>query len=272
MKCFKGSALLLLLTSLAIAQSPAISDGGVVNSATRSPDQPLAPGSLVSIVGTGLAADIAQADSVPLSTSIANVSVTFNKVPAPVQFVSDTQINVQVPWNTLPAGVLSGTVDVVVTRDGVASTPKQVAIGPFSPGIYAMSNLAMAFNTDGSLAQPAGALFGITGPILGIKSHPAKQGDSIIILGTGLGALDSEIPNGANSTDKARNVVTPPVVLINGAQATVASAILSTNLVGIYQVTAAVPAAAGAGNALPLQWQVGGLTSPDSTTMAVAAP
>ena len=116
MKCFKGSALLLLLTSLAIAQSPAISDGGVVNSATRSPDQPLAPGSLVSIVGTGLAADIAQADSVPLSTSIANVSVTFNKVPAPVQFVSDTQINVQVA-----PGVPPGRQPVVVTIGNAAS-------------------------------------------------------------------------------------------------------------------------------------------------------
>jgi hypothetical protein len=52
-------------------------------------------------------------------------------------------------------------------------------VGPFSPGIFAVNNLAIAINSDGSLALPAGA-------IPGISSHPAKIGDpgGLVILCT----------------------------------------------------------------------------------------
>ena len=38
----------------------------------------------------------------------------------------------------------------------------------------------------------------------------------MIMLGTGLGAVDSSIANGANSRDKLRTAITQPVVLVNG--------------------------------------------------------
>ena len=243
------------------AQGPAVAEGGVLNSATFVRGQAVSPGSLVSIFGSNFASAIAQADSIPLSTSLANVSVTFNNIPAPLVFVSSTQINAQLPWNTMPAGQLTGTANIVVTANGVASAPRPVSIAPFSPGVYAVNNLAIAINPDGTLAQPAGA-------IQGIASRPAKAGDYVIILGTGLGALDSEIANGHNSTDKLRNVVTPPQVLVKGMAAQILFAGISPDFVGVYQVNAFVPAAAGAGNAHPLQWQVGGVTSPATTTMA----
>ncbi|MBI2684883.1 MAG: hypothetical protein HYX27_01100 [Acidobacteria bacterium] len=255
-------SILLTLSWTALCQGPAVADGGVLNAATFATGQAVTPGSLVSIFGSNLAAGLAQADSIPLSTSLANVSVTFNNVPAPLLFVSPGQINAQIPWNTLPAGTLTGTANVVVTRNGVASAPKPVSLAPFSPGIYAVRNLAIAINPDGTLAQPVGA-------IQGINCRPAKAGDYVIILGSGLGALDSEVANGRNSTDKLRNVVTPPQVLVNGMSAQLLFAGISPDFVGVYQVNAFVPAAAGAGSAHPLQWQVSGIASPNTTTMAV---
>ena len=145
----------LLFTIPAIAQTPVITDGGVVNAVTRDRTQPVAPGSIVSIFGTELAASSATADSVPLSTTIAAVSVTFNNVPAPIRLVSPTLVSVQVPWEALAAGSTSGSADVVVTRNGVASTTTTVQLAQFSPGIHAidnlgLSNLALAMNADGT--------------------------------------------------------------------------------------------------------------------------
>ncbi|MCC6369014.1 MAG: hypothetical protein IT165_36285 [Bryobacterales bacterium] len=255
---------LFLFAACASAQTPDVADGGVLNSASFVIGQVVTQGSLVSVFGSNLASTIAQPDSIPLSTSLANVTVTFNNIPAPLSYVSPNLINAQLPWNTLPDGVTQGTATVVVTANGVSSAPKQVPIGPFSPGIYAVNNKAIAINPDGTLALPPGALPPFT-------SRPAKPGDFMIILGTGLGALDSPLANGTNSRDKLRNVITPPVILVNGMTAPFLFAGISPDFVGVYQVNAIVPSAAGSGDTLPLQFQVGGITSPDTTTMAIAA-
>ncbi|MCW5978771.1 MAG: hypothetical protein KIT09_11870 [Bryobacteraceae bacterium] len=242
------------------AQTPNVNEGGVGNSATGAAT--VAPGSLVSIFGSELASSTAVADSIPLSTSLANVSVTFNDVPAPLHFVSPGQINAQLPWDTLPAGMLSGTANVVVTRAGASSAPREVSVGPFSPGIYSFNNLAIAINPDGTLAQPVGSIPGLT-------TRPAQRGEFLILLATGLGAVSAPIANGASSQDQLRTVLTPPIVTVGGITTPVAFAGLSPDFVGIYQVNTEVAQTVASGDALPLQFQVGGITSPDTTTIAV---
>src|SRR4051812_25847826 len=54
---------------LANAQTPSISAGGIINAASFDVGKPVAPGSLVAIFGNDMAPGLAQADSVPLSTS-----------------------------------------------------------------------------------------------------------------------------------------------------------------------------------------------------------
>src|SRR4051812_38290099 len=131
---FLSKVLLLLLSACFIrAQSPQIFDGGTVNGVTYAAGQPVAPGSIVSIFGSDLAASLAQADSIPLSAALEDVSVTMNGVAAPLFFVSPNQINVQVPWNVLPDGSDSGAVSVAVTRGQVTSNVQSVQIAPVSP-------------------------------------------------------------------------------------------------------------------------------------------
>src|ERR1035441_3697013 len=75
-----GMALLALAT-LAQAQAPVV--GGIVNSGSYYAGAGVAPGSIVSIFGTNLASQTATAGSLPLPTSLGDVSsVTFNGVPA----------------------------------------------------------------------------------------------------------------------------------------------------------------------------------------------
>src|SRR5205823_5315496 len=104
--------------------------------------------------GTNLAAANAAADTVPLSTTLSNVNVTFNGVGAPLLLVTPGQINAQVPFEALAVGSNSGTAQVVVTRNGVASAPLPVNVGVSAPGIFSFGfgvGQAVAYaNSDGA--------------------------------------------------------------------------------------------------------------------------
>jgi uncharacterized protein (TIGR03437 family) len=260
---------ILLLTCVtvtcAIAQTPAVADGGVLNAASFAKGQAVSAGQLVSIFGSDLAASLAQADSVPLSSKGLNgVTVMFNRVPAPLLFVSPGQINAQLPWGVMPAGVTSGTADVVVMRGQTQSSAQMVQIRASAPGVFSIPpgvGNAIAINADSSIAAPAGSITGFT-------THPAKVGDTLIVLATGLGAVDSPIADGAASSDKLRNTVVKPVVTIGGQPAQVAFSGLTPQFPGVYQLNVVVPSVT-AGDKLPIQIQMDGVMTTDQVTIAV---
>src|SRR5205823_9761788 len=119
-----------------------------------------------------------------------------NGVAAPLKDVVHTangdQINAQVPWEVLLAGMQSGTAQVMVSRNGVVSAPLAVSIGSAAPGIFTFPGgigQAIAYgNSDGAIAAPANS--GLPFP-----SHPAKIGDptTLVILCTGLGPVNPPV-------------------------------------------------------------------------------
>ena len=264
---------LLALISLgsALAQTPSVAGGGVLNGASFARGVVVAPGSIVSIFGTQLAGSLAQGLSIPLSTSIDGVQVTFNGIAAPLYFVSGEQINAQLPWNVLGSGGGgSGSVNVVVTRGSTPSQPVAVNVGPFSPGIFTASSgtgYAIAINPDGSLAAPAGSIPGIaTRPVR--ASTPAGIGETVLILGTGLGAVTPPVANGANSLDATRATTTVPTVLVGGVPATVQFSGLSPQFPGVYQLNVVMPDVP-AGDRVPLQIEMGGIRTSDQVIIAI---
>ncbi len=264
MRLIPTALLTFAVVTCAAAQTPMVADGGVLNGASFAKGQAVSPGELVSIFGTDLASSTAQADSVPLSTSLANVNVSFNGVAAPLLYVSPTQINAQMPWDVMPSGITAGTADVVVTRAGVKSAAQMVQVRASSPGVFSIpqgAGYAIAINADGSVAAPAGAIPGIT-------TRPAKVGDVVIILATGLGPVDSPIANGAASSDKLRHTTTTPTVLIGGQPAQVLFSGLSPQFTGVNQLNVMVPDVT-AGDKVPLQLQMDGLTTTDQVVIAV---
>jgi uncharacterized protein (TIGR03437 family) len=254
----------LVAATVAAAAQPIIATGGVIDGATFSKGQAVAPGSAVSIFGSGLAASLQAGDTVPLSTNLNNVSVTFNGIPAGLYFVSGGQINAQLPWNSLATGATSGSVNAVVTNNGVPSAPMSVPVNAWSPGIFSIppgTGYAIAIISDGSIAAPAGA-------IPGFPTRPAKVGDALIIYANGLGPVDSPINNGAASLDKLRNTVSLPLVLIGGQSAQVLFSGLTPQFPGINQLNIVVPNVA-VGSSVPIQIQTGGVTSPTGVLIAV---
>lgn len=250
----------------AVGQTPAINAGGIIDAADFAVGRPVSAGNIVAIFGTNLAAQVVATDTVTLSTTLGNVSVTFNGINAALQFVAPTQINAQIPWNVLSAGV-NGTVNVVVTSRGSSSAAEPVTINQFGPGVYQASGHAFAINIQdatsarwASFAAPLN-VFGAGG----YPAFPAKVGDALLVYAGGLGAVDQAIATGQPGA--GARTTTQPVVLVNNVPAQISYSGLSS-YVGVYQVNMTVPQVA-AGNALPLQIQIGGLTTTATTNIAV---
>jgi uncharacterized protein (TIGR03437 family) len=277
----KGSLLmkklLLVLTgflgaAVSYAQTPTVPQGGVVNGASFATGQPVSPGSLVSIFGTGLVSKLAGADTIPISSSLGGVTVTFADLPAaPLLAVipgvpgqSDDQINAQLPWEI---GTGTGTVNVTVTTANGTSAPVTVNFAPSMPGIFTAAVngklYAVAANfPDSSLAWPQGV-----GPS---TSHPTTAGGTVIIYATGLGAVDhTPIDGGIPPTGTLANTMATPVVLFGGVPGTVLFSGLSPQFVGVNQLNVQVPAGVTPGSAVPLQIQVNGFTSTNQAVIAV---
>src|SRR5580698_7023398 len=66
--------------------TPAINSGGIIDAASSAVGRPVSAGNIVAIYGSNLASQVASADTVPLSTMLSNVTVTFNGVNAALQF------------------------------------------------------------------------------------------------------------------------------------------------------------------------------------------
>jgi uncharacterized protein (TIGR03437 family) len=243
--------------------APSVQVSAALNAASFATTQGIASGSLISLFGAGLGTSAgAQASVIPLPNSLGGTSVTINGTPAPLTYVSATQINAQVPWT-----VSTGTASVIVTNNGQALPAFTATVIPSSPGIFSTQSgtgQAIAINPDGSLAGPSGS-------IPGIAVRPATPGDPLIILATGLGAVDSTIADGAASSDKLRNTVTMPQVLIDGISAAVAFSGLSPQFVGVNQINVTVPSATKTG-VVSLQLRMSAITTTDKVTIAVQNP
>jgi uncharacterized protein (TIGR03437 family) len=199
--------------TVSIKTGPTITPGGMFNGASFA--QSVAPGSLMSIFGTNLAPVTTSASSVPLPTSLAGVNVTLNGVPAPLYFVSPTQLNVQVPFEIVP--VLA---NVTVTVNGQSdSEPAQIA--SVAPGIF----------TDGRRIVPFPS---------------GSPGDVLILYITGQGAVSPAVPTGAgpaadSTVDQLPRPIQQVSVTIGGVSAPVLFAGIPPGLVGVTQVNFQVP-------------------------------
>jgi uncharacterized protein (TIGR03437 family) len=181
----------------------------------------MAPGSIASIYGTGLATSIATAGSFPLPTSLGGATVTVNDIAAPLFYASPTQINFQIPFET---AVGSAT---VTTRAGSVTIP----IRGTAPGLFVETGgNAAVLNEDGSV-NGAG--------------RPAAAGSVIAAYVTGLGAVSPAVATGAAAPQNPLSRVTTGVTAtIGGQSATVQFAGLAPGFAGLYQVNLIVPALA----------------------------
>ena len=204
----------------------------------------VSPGEIVTIFGNGLGpvnpatgTSFAPTASGSVPTTLANVTVTFNNVPAPLIFVSQDQINAIVPYEV--AGQTS--VPVVITNSGTASVATfTVPVAAVTPSIFSLSE-----NGSGQ-----GAILNSDASVNG-TSNPAAPGSVIAIYATGEGQL---VPAGATGCITGGTLPLPkPVanvsVTIGGEAATsIAYAGEAPDSVcGLIQINATLPSDLSAG-------------------------
>jgi uncharacterized protein (TIGR03437 family) len=158
-----------------------------------------------------------------LPVSLDGVSVNIAGQPAPVSYISPTQINAQVPSDLPP-----GWVTVEVINNGVSTGNILTFVQKNVPVVFTYAQGGIVF---GAAATAAGALI--------VPENPAKPGDVISVYATGLE------PSTAGVLPPIHRTIADVTTTIGGQPATVQFAGLVAP--GVFQINIVVPEVA-AGN------------------------
>lgn len=224
----------LVTVSPDAATTPLVQRSGIVRAAGFATEEPSA-GSIVSIFGTNLNNAAAGATSVPLPWQLGQTRVYFNLRPAPLFFAGTGQVNAQVPWE------LSNetSVQVVVVRNGAASLPVPLELGPASPGIFLVR-------------EGAGVVVNAATGALVDQQAGIRRGDAMVIYASGLGAVVGNVTTGAPASSTDLEPTRQPVeALLNVGGREVPLAVFfagsAPGFIGVNQVNVVVGAETPAG-------------------------
>lgn len=245
-----------------------LSPVGDVNAASSAPFTAfLSPGEMVSLYGTGLASTTANASSLPLPTSggLGNVTVTMNSVPAPLIYVSPTQINAIVPYEIVPGSV----VNIQVNNNGSTSNVVSNFANETEVGIFTNNPVGGIGYAD--VERPSDNYSVVS------ESNPAIEGETDVLYLAGMGALTSSVTDGSSApgttsgSSPADTNLTPQVYVYdtsgNVEQATVSFSGLTPGFAGLYQINFVVPTGLAAGDT-----SIEVYSSTDSDTLEALLP
>jgi uncharacterized protein (TIGR03437 family) len=225
---------------------------------------PVAPGEIITIRGTNMGPPapgvVATISGNSLPATLADTQVTFDNIPSPLLYVSDTQINAIVPYGITGRAQTR----VVVASKGTPSTAIVLNVADSAPDIFPSgapgvpSNQAAALNADGSFNGP---------------NNPAAKGTAIVIYATGEGQTNPAgtdgliIPLDVNALKKPSLTVR---VTIGGQEAEVQYAGSAPGFVsGALQINAVVPPGAPSGGSVPISFSVGNNSSNNNFRVAI---
>jgi uncharacterized protein (TIGR03437 family) len=161
----------------------------------------------------------------PVGTNLAGVTVTVAGTSAPVYFVSASQINFIVPA-AVAAGIQSFQV-----RTSSTTYNGTIRILSAAPGIFFQD----------AATPPKGAVLNQNFSLNTVQ-NVALRGDTIQIYGTGPGAFNNAITDGAGAPSSPLNrTKSTPQVFIGGVPAEVSFSGLAPGFAALWQINAKVP-------------------------------
>jgi uncharacterized protein (TIGR03437 family) len=150
---------------------PYIAPAGVQNAVGPTPDQVVAPGSIISVQGASLTTDTIVGPTNPLSQTLNGVVVTVADRILPLLSVSPNQVTAQ-----LPPDLPEGDYTLTLSASGQPDVTGAFTVARNAPGLFAWSTdsrpIALANHQDGSPITP---------------DSPARQGETVTVYGTGFG-------------------------------------------------------------------------------------
>jgi uncharacterized protein (TIGR03437 family) len=219
-------------TAVTVKPGPLVA--AVIPAAALVTPRAIAPGTFISIYGTGLATATAQAADAAFPTVLGGTQVLVNGAAIALQYVSPTQINAVFPL------LVNGLVTVNVTTTA----------GQHTVNVLVQSAVPAVFTTDGTAAA---ALNAVTGTVV-TPSAPLRGGDFVSLFVTGLGATAA----GAGGLQYA---TLPPSVTVAGKACAVQFAGLSPQFPGVDQINCRIPVGLGTYAAAPVVVSSGGRSS-----------
>ncbi len=215
--------------------SPLPTVNSILNGATFQPG-PVAPGEIVSLFGSGLGPippGLLTLDaSGKVATQLGGTEVDFDGIAAPLLYVSDSQLNVVVPYE------VSGTTKIVAKFNGNSSAVFSLQVAATSPGLFAITN------KDGTVNS---------------KTNPAAPGSYLVLYGTGEGQTNPGGIDGSVANSVYPKPVLPVLIQIGGQAANVLYAGAAPGFVaGVLQINVALPA--GLSGASQMQINIGNAT------------
>ena len=244
--------------------TPAINAGGIVDGASFKLTS-VAPGSWISVFGTNMTdttqgtsgVDVAFSNcsscnvvSQALPMGIDGAAFSFDtssqSLPGRLNYVSPTQLNLQIPWEL--AGQSSALVKSIVnyTYGSVYTLP----LAQYSPGFFVIdtSNDVAALDLSYNLVD---------------SSNPVARGSYVQLFMNGLGAVTNQPGDGLGAPgppNLAQTTATPTITIGGQAAPNVQFSGLAPGFVSLYQVNVQVPAGISAGQQA-ISCTIGGVSS-----------
>ena len=207
---------------------------GVVNAGSFAPfTAGIAPGELLTLYGSNLSSGTQVSSGVPFPTTLGNVQVKINGTPAPLYYVTPTQLSAIVPYS-----VTSGVAQIQVINNNTASNTVTMQVAATAPGILTQNQNGLgygdALHQDGSLVN---------------SKSPAQIGETVSLYVTGLGAVSPAISDGAaGPTDTLSKAAATIAAYVGGSSATVSYAGLAPGYAGLYQINLTIPSGLTSGD------------------------
>jgi uncharacterized protein (TIGR03437 family) len=223
-------------TAITVKPGPLVS--AVIPAAALVTPRIVAPGTFVSIYGSGLALAAMQAASAPFPTSLGGTQVLVNGTPIPIQYVSPSQVNAVLP------ATLSGLVTLTVMQ----------MTGQHTVNVLIEAAVPAIFTADGTAAS---AINAVTGAVV-TTSSPLHGGDYVSLFLTGLGATTT-------GSGGLQYGTIQPGVTVAGQVCTVQFAGLSPQFPGVDQINCRIPSGLGANASAPVVVTANGRSSNTAT-------
>ena len=241
-----------ILGSISQNQAPVLARNGTLHNLNPVVGGALAPGTVAQVYGSGLASASVSPNLLPLPMSYNGTTVLVGGFSAPLYYLSDSQLNVEIPSELAP----DQSYPIIVSANGALTLPDTIDIVPATPGDAAYADgHVIAQHSDFSLVN---------------ADHPAKPGEYLIMYLAGMGATNPAVPSGQPSPtlEPLARVMLQPTVTVDGQNAVVIYAGLTPGAAGLYQINFQVPPSAHSGDLNMLVTQNG--QTANMTTLPVS--